>query len=411
MRKFALSVIVTLILLIVFWILTPRQPILSNKAESLTDYLPLIMDEAAIPGLALAIIHDSELVHIAGYGLANVEKERVMTIDTPMNIASISKPILGISILQLKDQGFLDLDTDINAYLSYKINNPYFDGEVITLRHLASHSSSIADFLDSDDWTQNVDPQVSLNTYIQNLLTPSGARYEKGIHFLQQEPGTTREYSNLGAGVAGAVAEAVSGKSLQDLTTDGLFKPLGMEHTSWKLARYSRDELATRYEVRQCIPLIGLCATSIEPIANYLIGKVFTPPKAYKSFEAYPHYGNPNYPDGGVHASVSDLAKLTLWILQRSQKTNTQLLSDESFSEMVQLQLPEEVSKRQRFFWRDRYGLTGHAGSDRGIFTSLYFNMQSGDAVIILMNRTPDGDTEIAMETIIERVKLEYFSN
>ena len=302
MRKLALSITFIIGLFLLFWALAPRQSIVSDKAESLEQYLPAVMEEAAIPGLSLAIIHDNELVHIAGYGFANVENDRPMRADTPINIASISKPILGISLLQLRDQGLLDLDTDINAYLPYLIDNPHLQNEVVTLRHLASHSSGIADFLDPNDWTHDVDPQVSLNTHIEGLLTPSGARYQGGAHFLEQEPGAAREYSNLGAGVAGAIAETVSGTSLQDLTRQSIFEPLEMNDTSWFLSDFSLDELAVRYEVRQCIPYIGICATSIDPVANYLIGRVFRPAKSYKHFEAYPHYGNPNYPDGGVHS-------------------------------------------------------------------------------------------------------------
>ncbi len=409
MRKFVVSVTAILGLFILFWASSPRQNIVSDRAPTLADYVPAAIEEAGIPGLALAIIQDKKIVHIAGYGLADVETERAMTPVTPINIASISKPILGISLLQLREQGLLDLDTDINTYLRFRIDNPYLEDEVITLRHLASHSSGIADFIDPDDWTHNVDPQVSLNAYIRGLLTPSGERYKGGAHYLEHEPGATREYSNLAAGVAGAVAESIGETSLENLTQRSIFGPLGMKNTSWLLRNFTQDELAVRYEVRQCIPYTGVCATSIEPVANYLISKVFRPAKGYKSFEAYPHYGNPNYPDGGLHASVSDLSKLTLWLLQRGEQSNLELLSDDSFSEMLSLQLPDDISTRQRFFWRDRYGLTGHAGSDRGIFSSLYFDIESGDAIIVLMNRTPDGDTEAAMESIIKRAKLEYF--
>lgn len=409
MRKLTLSAAFVICIFLLVPLLTACQSVPSDKVSSLEDYLPAVMEKTAIPGLAIAIIQDNEVVHIAGYGFADVEKGRAMTIETPMNVASISKPILGISLLQLRDQGLLNLDTDINTYLPYRINNPHMDGEVITLRHLASHSSGIADFLDPSDWALNVDPQVSLNDHIRGLLTPSGTRYERGAHFLEQEPGAAREYSNLGAGVAGAIAETVSGTSLENLTQKNIFEPLGMKNTSWQLSNFFQDQLAVRYEVQQCIPHTGICATSIKPVANYLIGKVFRPAKRHKHFEAYPHYGNPNYPDGGIHTSISDLVKLTLWLLQREEQLGHELLSDDSRSEMFKLQLPEDVSTRQRFFWRDRYGLTGHAGSDRGIFTSLYFNAERGNAVIVFMNRTPDNDTENAMDSIIELAKLEYF--
>ncbi len=177
-----------------------------------------------------------------------------------------------------------------------------------------------------------------------------------------------------------------------------------MKNSSWVLQSYSPGTLATRYEVRQCIPLLSVCATSTQPRMNYLIGSIFNPSAQYRTFEPYPQYGNPNYPDGGVHSSVHDLALLALSILKQGKYDGGELLTEGSFEEMLRLQLPASLDDRQRFFWRDRHGLTGHAGSDRGVFTSLYFDAAKGNAIIVLMNRTPDGDTEAAMERIFERV-------
>jgi len=86
-----------------------------------------------------------------------------------------------------------------------------------------------------------------------------------------------------------------------------------------------------------------------------------------------------------------------------------QLLTPDSFKEMLDLQLPPNISDRQRFFWHDKGGMTGHSGSDLGIFSSLYFSHDTGDAVIVLMNRTPDAKTEAAMKQIIDRVNRSYF--
>jgi hypothetical protein len=73
--------------------------------------------------------------------------------------------------------------------------------------------------------------------------------------------------------------------------------------------------------------------------------------------------------------------------------------------EMFKLQLPDSLSTRQRFFWRDnKEGLTGHSGSDLGVFTSAYFDLEKQNAVIILMNRDVDAVTEKAMDEIREKL-------
>ena len=408
MRKIFLSIGLLAGFAALFLIVAPRQKITSDKAETFNEFLTAIIEEAAIPGLAIAIVHENEISLLEGFGYADVESDRLMTPETPMNIASISKPILGIVLLQLKDRGLIDLDTDINTYLSYQIDNPHFEGETITLRNLATHTSGIGDWYDVEFYEIGADSEVLLNDHLRSQLTPGGALYEGGVNYLATLPGTARAYSNIGAGVAGAVAESVGNGSLNELANAGVFAPLGMTSSSWVLSDFAPDELATRYEVRQCIPYIGYCATSRQNVINFLIGKVFNPSASFNTFEPYPQFGNPNYPDGGVNASVHDLAKLTLSLLDGGKYEGGSLLSSESFDEMLKLQLPSDVSTRQRFFWRDRYDLTGHAGSDLGVFTSLYFDTNEGNAVIVLMNRSPDSEVISAMDQIIERAKMSF---
>jgi CubicO group peptidase (beta-lactamase class C family) len=390
-----------------FWLMAPKQEFTAARATDFEGFITALMAEESVPGLAIAVIRHRQIVRLEGHGFADVASRRPMTADTPMNVASISKPILGITLLQLWDKGLLNLDEDIGTYLPLHISNPHFQTAPITLRQLATHTSSIADFTDPADYAADADSPVPLTDHLRGLLTAGGKRYDAGAHYLKALPGSTREYSNLGAGVAGAVAEAVSGEPLADLGREGIFAPLGMKNSSWLLRSYPDGMLATRYEVRQCIPFLKVCATSTEPTRNYLIDWIFNPSAEYRTFEPYPQYGNPNYPDGGVHSSVHDLAILTLNILNQGSHDGVELLTPASFEEMLRLQLPASMDHRQRFFWRDRSGLTGHAGSDRGVFTSLYFDRATGNAVIVLMNRTPDGDTEAAMERIFERVSSE----
>jgi len=354
------------------------QSVQPEKAQVFESYVETIMNETSLPGLAVTVIDNGKIVSQRAYGYANVDSGRAMTIDTPMNIASISKPILGIGLLQLKDQGLLDFDKDINSYLPFKIDNPHTDGEKITIRHLATHTSSIADFYLESDYTEGKDSPIPLVEHVKGLLIPKGVRYDAGKHYLTTMPGTEREYSNLAAGLAGVIAEEVSGETLNTMMTKSLFEPLGMNHTSWIIGSYKEGELATRYKFEDCASHDKFCNT------------------------AYPHLGNPNYPDGGINASLSDLTILTLSILSEDFHRKNGLLTENSFEEMLELQLPETVSSRQRFFWRDRNGMTGHMGSDLGVATSLYFNRASGDAIIVLFNRDFDKVTGAAMKEIAE---------
>lgn len=333
--------------------------------------------EAMIPGVAVVVLHDGEVVHSAGYGYADIARHRPMTADTPINLASISKPVMGMALMRLREEGRLDIDADVNAYLAFPIDNPNVEGERISLRTLAAHTSGIADFYDEATYVRNADPPAPVGAFVRQLLTPDGARYDNGAHYLNAMPGAARQYSNLGAGVAGAALETVAGESLASYQARTLFGPLGMRRTSWRIADYGPNELAVRYEVNA-------------------------------AFEPQPQFGNPNYPDGGLNASARDLAVLMQTILGDGALRGRRVLSSESMAEMFELQA-EGVDARQRFFWRDRDGLTGHAGSDTGIFTFFYFDRAARNGLIVLMNRTPDARTEQAMSAIARRIRADYF--
>ncbi len=400
-----LAIIILLILLLPLAVLLlPKQQITSNTIESFDDYVPALMKEAAIPGLAIAKISEGK-ADIRTYGYANIEQNKAVTDSTLFNIASVSKPIMGIALLQLVDQGKLELDCDINDYLPFEIDNPHIEGEKITLRHLVSHSAGIADYYDVNSYSENQDSPISLEAHLKALLTPAGQHYNKGGHYLESEPGNKRKYSNLGAALAGYLVEATTGVSLAQYSQQLLFNSLAMTNTSWLLHDLNLADIATPYEVETCVPFIPLCADTESSELNYLIGEYVNPPAKYKHFKAYPHFGNPQYPDGGVRTSVKELSQFLVAVLNNTTANGDALLSESQYSEMMKLQLPESVSTNQRFFWRDNsMGLTGHMGSDLGVFSALYFDVKSKQGFIIIMNRGMDSKSASAMKKIAQKM-------
>ena len=167
----------------------PEQQYTSDSANSLEQYVPALMEEAAIPGLAIAKITNGQVSSLRTYGKANIEKGQLVNEDTLFNIASISKPIMGVVLLQLVDRGILELDRDINDYLPFKIGNPHIENEKITIRHLATHSSGIDDYYDYDSYAINQDSDISLRQHLESVLTPGGELYDNGQYYLNQVPG------------------------------------------------------------------------------------------------------------------------------------------------------------------------------------------------------------------------------
>ena len=172
MKKFVSFLVFLLVVLLVLLLISlfalPKQKYRSDTTSSLEQLIPALMVEAAIPGLAIARISNGQTSTLQTYGKANIDKGRLVDEDILFNIASISKPVMGLVLLQLVDQGVLELDRDINDYLPFTIDNPHIENEKITIRNLASHSSGIDDYYDINSYAINRDSDISLEQHLRS---------------------------------------------------------------------------------------------------------------------------------------------------------------------------------------------------------------------------------------------------
>ena len=97
--------------------------------------------EAGAVGFSMALIDKGGIYWSGSHGFADIETERPMSIDSIMNVASISKTLTGTSLMMLVEQGKLDLDRDVSDYLPFKVENPNFPGTQITARQMLTHTS------------------------------------------------------------------------------------------------------------------------------------------------------------------------------------------------------------------------------------------------------------------------------
>ncbi|WP_082468483.1 serine hydrolase [Pedobacter sp. R20-19] len=328
------------------------------------------MSDAQLVGLGAAIIIDKQLVWSNGYGYSNRENKIPFTTSTIMNIASVSKTITGACMMKAVEQGKLSLDEDINTYLPFKIHNPFFPKEKITLRNLATHTSGLNDrfsFYTSDTlYVNGKDSQEALGDFLQNYFTPSGKYYSKE-NFLDHKPGTFREYSNLGTALAGYIVEVRTGKKLNDYSREFLFKPLKMDDTGWLLSEINLKKHARLYQKQ-----------------------------ADSSIKRIPLYGMTTYPDGGVRTSVNDLSHFFICLLNNGKFQNRQVLRDKTVQEMLRFQFddahkPENIEPAKLnsgIFWSTKMGgkRIGHNGSDFGVRTFMLSDLNKEVAVILFFN-------------------------
>ena len=197
----------------------------TSAATTIDSFIVKRMDEAGVMGLGAAIIVDKKVVWMKGYGFADKERAVPFTPDTVMNIGSISKTFTGVALMRAVQEGKLSLDEDINTYLPFRVINPHHPNEKITLRHLATHTSGITDrwSVYKDTYHYGGTPGAPRRIPEELLRARREGLLER--QFLNVKPGTHRDYSNIGAGLAGYIVELAVGKKLNAYAKQCIFTP------------------------------------------------------------------------------------------------------------------------------------------------------------------------------------------
>ncbi|WP_303810304.1 serine hydrolase [Sandarakinorhabdus limnophila] len=173
-----------------------------------------------LPGVAVGVVHDQQLLWSKGFGFADIASKKPMTADTPFRIASNSKLFAAIAILQLREAGKLRLDDPVSKYLPWFTMKPAGpDDGPITIEQLLSHSSGLQREA-GDHWASFDFPTEA---ELIKLMPDRQAAFP---------PQTRWKYSNLAFAVAGLVVEKVTGKRWADYVTANITTPLGMTATS-----------------------------------------------------------------------------------------------------------------------------------------------------------------------------------
>ena len=123
--------------------------VVDARLTAITDSLSIAIDkiyqQGHVNGFSVAIVNDSAILYNKGFGLADIATQKPYTKNTVQNIASISKTFIGVALLKAQELGKLRLDDPINNYLPFEVKNPNHPEAPITIRHLATHTSSILD--------------------------------------------------------------------------------------------------------------------------------------------------------------------------------------------------------------------------------------------------------------------------
>jgi CubicO group peptidase (beta-lactamase class C family) len=199
-------------------------------------------------GLAVGVVCEGSLAWFLGHGVADVRSKAPITEDTVFRIGSLTKTFTAIAVMQLWEQGLVDLDAPANDYLrSFQLVPAKASFRPATVRHLLTHTAGVGYWRRLSDLIR---PGVGSGDRAgRSGAPPLADYYRKGLP-MEVEPGTKWVYSNHGFAILGQIVEGVSGQSLDRYLRDHIFKPLGMEHTDLIRSGRVRPRLATGYVLR-----------------------------------------------------------------------------------------------------------------------------------------------------------------
>ncbi|MBV8685104.1 MAG: beta-lactamase family protein [Alphaproteobacteria bacterium] len=199
----------------------PAQPRIEADDASIARffdaYMTATMKRLDLPGGALVVVRDGRPILAKGYGYADRATKRPVDVETSLfRAASISKLVPWLLVMQLVEEGRLDLDRDVNAYLDFRIPEAF--GRAITMRHLMTHSAGF--------------PERFHGVFDQDLSQPLGRRLRDNIPERVHAPGSVVAYSNYGAALAGYIVERLRGEPWKRVVARRFFAPLGMRHST-----------------------------------------------------------------------------------------------------------------------------------------------------------------------------------
>ncbi|OMF14447.1 penicillin-binding protein [Paenibacillus amylolyticus] len=267
--------------------------------ESATAFLDSFFDspeaKAHYVGASVVVVKDGKVLAEKGYGFSDVEsKTAIDPKKTAFRVASVSKTFTSAAVMQLVEQGKVDLQADFQTYVKgLEFDNPF--DKPVTVENLLTHTTGfeIRDPQQEDIHT-DFDKYIAMEDYAQQHMPP-----------VVREPGSAYMYDNFSFLLLGMIVENVSGEPFESYMQQHIFKPLGMDNSSFMLDEKFQKQLATGYDATH------------NPLDLYTIAP--TP-----------------MPQGGMLSTAEDIGKFMIAFLNDGVKDNERILKESTVKSMEQ---------------------------------------------------------------------------
>lgn len=362
----------------------------AEEADPTDEALRKIFRANRASGAAVVVAKDGEIVYQYHYGFAAKRGKEPITDQTYFRIASVTKLVTGIHVMQLVEQGKLSLDADISDTLGFKAGNPYEEDTPVTLRMLMTHTSSISDNGHFPNRRRSLSSLITLD------------RFNKG-NWHREVPGSKYRYSNFGAGIMGSLIEASTGLNVNDSITASLFQPLNIS------AAYSAGLLPDPENVPDLYNAAGAMYSS----RNQSLKKEWDP-------DINPEF-HFRITVGSLWIRPTDLCRLGMMLCDGGQLEGRQVLQPETVAEMMALQqgrgavtadTPYGLCIHHESTLVGGKMLYGHQGRSEGILCNLYYDPETRFVFVLCTNGSSNNNDNrvVKLTRKVFQVAWETFS-
>ena len=351
--------------------------------KSLDKELEKIYKGSNFPGFAISIIKGDSSLFTKSYGYADKSKKTPYTLETIQPVGSVSKTFIALALMKSIELGYFTLETNINDLLPFKITNPNFPNGVITIKQLATHTSSLLDNENvyyNEAYQLGNNPIITLAAFLKDYYTKEGKFYSVE-NFDTSTIGTKYSYSNVAAALMAYIIENKSKMNFAEFTRIHIFQPLKMNKTDWFYNKNYEGNYAILYQINQ----------PESPLEEKILNKD----------NSYKPYSCVTYPDGSLKTSVNDLG-LFLKVMMKGYFTNdTTVIGKQSYQTLFAKQFTEKnmptnmdtKEPNRAIFWSySRKGDIRHTGSDLGVFAFISFNPITKIGRIMTLNASLEGN-------------------
>jgi len=336
------------------------------------------MNANNIPSIAAWVVKEDSIVWEKYYGYADINSNQLANKNTVYGLASISKLIIVTAVMQLYENGLIDLNADINDYLPFSVRNPNYPNDKITSYHLLTHTSGLSKPFDNTEvpgyYTHYpLDTSPPLNDWLPEFIIPGGTNYVPAI-WQNVKPGEHETYSNVGTALLAYIVEVISTTDYSDYCKQNIFEPLEMYNTSFKYSELNANNLATLFE------------PSNNPIGFY----------RYRG-----------YPAGDLKCTIEDFSHFIISYMNGGRYKGNRILQESTVRQILTIQNP---ASGICLIWDLSVGdWYGHTGGKPGTASSVEFKSDKKVAAMIVTNyRHPSVYPGNKIHSLVRRIAQKY---